>query len=332
MITNSCSIVGRCVRVDVREALSKGGKPYVSCNLTLRIGEDDNSDELVVRLFSMKYKNNGDELASYKGIATLMTEAKALHKTYKDGDNDAVEIKDDTIVEDITECEIIKCSSYKDFKFCRLETSIVTGMDGVEKKYLQINANYVNRGKEGEEFNPVNKATLVGKIVKAPVEMEDADENPIMKFTIQVPVFSKGYTKATGEVVEDKVDLHEFELVTYDTDMFGVIEDEFQKGNIAYIEAQMVRRIKRVEVEASTEGRRIIGAVEKKKEYKTEVKELILFLGGYSYDEGELDDTPEFNEELWEKAMNKESKQEVQQEQPKRDDRMKGGSGAKLPF
>ena len=40
---------------------------------------------------------------------------------------------------------------------------------------------------------------------------------------------------------------------------------------------------------------------------------------------------PEFNEELWEKAMNKEVKQEVQ-EQPKKDDRMKGGSGAKLPF
>ena len=70
MVTNSLNIVGKLVRLDVREALSKGGKPYVSCNLTLRIGEEEGSDELQVRMFSMKYKNKPMKLSivTPKGI------------------------------------------------------------------------------------------------------------------------------------------------------------------------------------------------------------------------------------------------------------------------
>ena len=306
---NEVRLQGKLKRVDLRTGMSKANKEYASVTYTL----DIEGNEVQVKSFSMRFKKNGDELSGYKGIMSIYNEAKAMHKTFKVGDGDAVVESaehNSTIVGTIEECDAIKTSSYKDFKYCRFETNVRKDQSGNIVKAVEVDANYVNRVKEEEEYKPKNYFVVTGQVVTVPIELEDADEKPYIRFNVLVPVFNKGYTRADGEEVEDKVVLHEIEMKSYDEATFDFIADEFEKGSFVQLNGRIVRTVNRIEKEIETDdGRRSFGRkAEVKKDYETKIVYYIDPLGGFKYeDPAELTENeelhPEFRPDLWEKGL-----------------------------
>lgn len=325
MVVNSIKLQGKLKRMDVRLGESKNsGKEYASANMTLVVDEN----ELIVRMFAMRHKNNGEERSDYTGIMTLYSEAKALHKTIKYGDADAVvESMEDneTIVETIEECEGIKCSSWKDFKYCRFEMNPRVSADGSVIKPVEITANYVNRFKENEEFNYKNYFEIVGMVKNVPVELEDVEGNPYLKFAIVVPELRKGYTRADGVVVEDTIKLHEIEVTSHNEAAFDDILNEFEKGCFASVNGEIIRTVERIEKEVEVAHVGFGRQKEVEPHFETKITSYIEILGGYRYDYEELEDKPEFNQELFAKGLeelekveeNLLSKNQEQQEKPR---------------
>lgn len=320
MVTNNVKLIGRLVRIDVVENESKSGKPYISATLTLRVGDND----IQTRVFSMKYKANGvDEQSSYKGIMTIYVEGNALYKSYKFMDKDAIHEKaenNETIVEDIEDCEVIKLSSYGNFKFCRFQTNTFLSKDNSIKKAVNIEFNYCNRGDKNEEYVSKNYWEVVGRVETEPVETVDKHEQPIIKFKVLVPTFNKGYEKQDGTKVEDSVRLDEIEVVSHDEDVFDYIQDNFEKGSFVSLNGEIIRKVTRIEVEQELDVDRGFGRTKEiEPQFKTDTDEYFEILGGFAYESEELEEVQEFKQELWEKALEdlEEKEEELKQSDEK---------------
>lgn len=300
MLCNNIKLVGRLNRLDVKEGNTKDGRPYITATLTLRVGEND----IQTRMFSMKYKANGDEQTAYKGIMTIYNEGKALYKSYTIEDVKKEESKetDETIIDNIEECEVIKLSSYGSYKYCRFQTNMYMSKDGNIAKAVNIEFNYCNRGSNEDEEK--NYFEVVGIVKDAPVEIEDKYENPMVKFTVLVPTFNKGYNKTDGTKVEDSIRLDEIEMVSHDESVFDYIMDNFGKGEIVSLNGEIVRVVTRIEVEAEPEQHIGFGRQkEVEPQFRTDVDSYFEVLGGFTYDMEEVEETNEFKQELIEKAL-----------------------------
>lgn len=297
IVTNNVEVIGRLNRVDARFGESKDGKPFVSMTFTLNV--EDN--QIRVESFSMQYKKNSqEELGSYKGLMTIFNESFALHKTIKNiGEDQATVVEDETIVEDINECDAIRFSNYGNFKYCRLVENVYA-KEGELVKNLRIEGAYPNRvDEEKKEYVPTADFEIAGVVTKAPVTME-VDEKECMQMTVVVPVF----LDAWGDR-EASVTLHEVQVRTYDEEVFGYLEDNFEKDSMVYLNGRIVREVKRVEMESvmNDEGRGFGRVMKKEPQYRTETNEYYEILGGYPLDEDEIEGTKALNMELWEKAL-----------------------------
>lgn len=300
---NEINLFGRLKRLDVVDGMTNDNRPWIKATLTLVVEEN----EIQVGMFSMCKKNNGDDMSSATAINTLYDESFALYKSRKKGKEDAVVEKkenNDTIVDNIDECEVIKCSSYKDFKYCRFENDVFMKDNNVVKR-TKIVANYVNRGKEDEEYSPKNEFEITGRVAKVPMEKEKNDE-PYISMSVIVPVFNKGYKKKDGTIVEDSVDLQEIELECHDENAFDYIIDNFSELNrLIYVNGEIFRHVERIEIKNESEdlnrgfGKKITHATK----YETKVDEHLEITGGYELEEEELENEPSFNEELWSKGI-----------------------------
>ena len=294
---NQCEIIGRVNRIDVRKGLSKAGAEFISATFSLSVEES----LIRVESFSMRYKkNSNEELGSYKGIITLLEECKALHKTVREiGESESVEVSDETIVSDINECDAIRFSNYGKFKTCKLvENSYCR--DGEIISNLRLEGTYPSRLDEDKKtYEAKADFEVAGKVLTAPVIMTDLDDKDYIQLTVEFPT----YTEAYGER-EASVQLQEITVKSYDEEVFGYIEENFEKDSMIYINGSIINEVKRVEVENDAEDNvRGFGRhLEKTPQFKTEVNSFYCLLGGYPLDEGDIEDTPALSSELWEKA------------------------------
>lgn len=314
MITNACNITGRLNRMDVKKGVAKTGNEFISVTFTLQVGES----QLRVENFSMKNKKDGTELSSYTGLMTLFNEAKALHKTMKEvGEEKAEEVQDETIVENIDECDAIRFSNYGNFKYCRIEENSYA-KDGEIVKNLRLVGASPNRVDESKkEYVPTADFEVAGVVTAPPVLLEK-DEVEFMQLKVMVPV----YMEAWGDR-EAKVDLAEMTVRLNDESAFGYVEDEFTVGAFVSLNGTIVREVKRVELEVpmEDEGRGFGRKIEHKAQYKTEIVEYYNLLGGYTLEEEEVENTPALNMDLWAKA--KEEKAQKEQEMLQQNDKPK---------
>lgn len=307
IVTNNVEVIGRLNRVDARFGNSKDGRPFVSMTFTLEV-----EDNLIkIESFSMQYKKNSEEeLGSYKGLMTILNESFALHKTIKKvGEDQATTVEDETIVENIDECDAIRFSNYGNFKYCRLVENVYA-KEGELVKSIRVEGAYPNRLDESKkEYVPTADFEIAGVVTKAPVSME-VDEEECMQMTVVVPV----YQDAWGDR-EASVTLHEVQVRTYDSEVFGYLEDNFEKDRIVYLNGRIVREVKRVEMETMMDdaGRGFGRTMKREPSYRTEVNEYYEILGGYPLDEDEIEETKALDMELWEKALQvkKEKEQEM---------------------
>ena len=352
MRTNNVEITGRLNRMDLRFGVAKTGNEFVSATFTLQVGES----QIKVENFSMRYKKDGEELASYKGLMTLFAECKALHKTFKRADEDmATEvtekmsyrelynlpgrstpqelIRDDaerkregeehlsTIVKDINECDAVRFSNYGNFKYCRLEENSYA-KDGEIVKNLRLVGASPNRVDESKkEYVPTADFEVAGVVMTAPM-LSEKDEVEFMQFKVMIPI----YTEAWGDR-EAKVDLVEMTVRLNDESAFGYVEDEFTVGAFVSLNGTIVREVKRVELEVpmENEGRGFGRQIEHKAQYKTEIVEYYNLLGGYTLEEEEVENTPALNMDLWNRA--KEEKAQKEQEMLQQNDKPRQGFG-----
>lgn len=305
VITNRVELQGRLNRIDVREGLSKAGAEFVSVTFTL----DVDGNQIRVESFSMKHSKNGDESKSYQGLMTIFNEGFALHKTVKKvGDDQATPIEDETIVEDINECDAIRFSNYGSFKYCRFEENVYA-KEGELVKNIRLQGAYPNRVDESKrEYTPTADFEISGVVRKAPM-MVERNEVECMEMTVEVPI----YVEAYGDR-EASVTLHEITVRTMDEEVFGYLEDNFELGSVVYLNGRIVREVQRVEIEAlaDDEGRGFGRKIKREPQYKTNINEYYEILGGYLLDEDEIEDTRAFDRDIWEKAT--QAKKEKEQE------------------
>ena len=306
IVTNNVEVIGRLNRMDVREGLSKAGAEFISVTFTLNVEES----QIKVESFAMKLNKNGEESGGYKGLMTIFNESFALHKTIREvGEDQATAVEDETIVEDINECDAIRFSNYGNFKYCRLVENVYA-KEGELVKNIRLEGAYPNRLDESKkEYVPTADFEIAGVVTKPPVAME-VNEEECMQLTVVVPI----YQDAWGDR-EANVTLHEIQVRTYDPEVFGYLEDNFEKDRIVYLNGRIVREVKRVEMESMTvdEGRGFGRTMKREPSYKTEVNEYYEILGGYPLDDDEIEETKALNMELWEKALQvkKEKEQEM---------------------
>lgn len=305
VITNRVELQGRLNRIDVREGLSKAGAEFVSVTFTL----DVDGNQIRVESFSMKHNKNGDESKSYQGLMTIFNEGFALHKTVKKvGDDQATPIEDETIVEDINECDAIRFSNYGSFKYCRFEENVYA-KEGELVKNIRLQGAYPNRVDESKrEYTPTADFEISGVVRKAPM-MVERNEVECMEMTVEVPI----YVEAYGDR-EASVTLHEITVRTMDEEVFGYLEDNFELGSVVYLNGRIVREVQRVEIEAlaDDEGRGFGRKIKREPQYKTDINEYYEILGGYLLDEDEIEDTRAFDRDIWKKAT--QAKKEKEQE------------------
>lgn len=295
VITNQVNIQGRLNRIDIREGLSKAGAEFISVTFTLNV--EDN--QIKVESFSMKHSKNGDESKSYLGLMTIFNESFALHKTIKKANDDqATPIEDETIVENIDECDAISFSNYGNFKYCRFEENAYV-KEGELIKNIRLQGAYPNRVDESKrEYTPTADFEISGVVKKAPIMLEK-DDVEYMEMTVEVPI----YVEAYGDR-EASVTLHEITVRTMDEEAFGYLEDNFELGSVVYLNGRIVREVTRVEMEvlSDDEGRGFGRKIKREPKYKTNINEYYEILGGYLLEEDDLEETKAFDREIWEKA------------------------------
>ena len=305
IVCNQVNLQGRLNRMDVKKGVAKTGNEFISVTFTLQVGDN----QLKVENFSMRNKKDGTELASYQGLMTLFTEGKALHKTMREiGAEQAEEVQDETIVENIDECDAIRFSNYGNFKYCRIEENSYA-KDGELVKNLRLVGASPNRVDETKkEYVPTADYEVAGVVTTCPVVMEK-DEVEFMQFKVMIPV----YAEAWGDR-EAKVDLVEMTVRLNDESAFGYVEDEFTVGSFVSLNGTIVREIKRVELDVpvENEGRGFGRKVEHKPQYKTEIVEYYNLLGGYTLEEEEVEGTPALNMDLWAKAKEEKAQKEAE--------------------
>ena len=304
MQINKITLQGKLVKLMYREGMSKNGKEFLSATFTL----DVDGNRINAETFTMKMKgDNSEESGAYKSLMTLWNEAKALQKSYKAvGEEKAVDIENETIVENIEEATAVKMSNYGSFKYCKFSENSFTNTSGEQIKNTRISFAYPNRMKD-EDYVAKRDFEICGKIKTAPVLLEKTDGTEYMKFTVIVPEYIEQWNDRP-----EQVKLQEITVTSHDPQAFGYIEDNFTMGSFVYLNGEIVRTVSRVEKETVVDDSRGFGRhLKSEPEYKTEVDERFEIMGGYELNEDELEMEKAFSQELWEKA-----EQEQEQEKP----------------
>ncbi len=299
--TNMIGLQGRINRIDVRRGLSKANAPFASYTFTL----DIDGDLVKVESFAMKLKANGEENTAYKGLETLLREAKALYKTVREvGADKAEAIEDETIVENIDECDALDCQNWKQFIYTRFEENAYA-KDGQMVRGVKIVTARPKRVDENKKaYTPVNQWEISGVITKEPV-MKEMDEKEFLEVVVTIPIYNEAY----GER-QESVTLHEVTLQAHSDEAIEYIMDTFNQGMFVYLNGKIVRTVERIEIESFDveTGRGFGKKIEKQPNYSTKVTEYFEILGGWELEEEEYIDEPSFNMELWKAA--KEEKEE----------------------
>ena len=311
MRTNSVIIEGKIKRMDYKFNKTKDGRDFVSATFTLCVDEN----EIRVESFSMRCKKNGDELSSYQGLITLFNEAKCVCKTYKKADMEKAElIEDETIVENIEDADALDCGNYK-VRYTRFEENSYE-REGQVVKNIRIQTTYPRRVDfEKKEYTPKADFIIAGKVKQPP--MLDPIDGEFVKMVVTVPIYQEGW----GDKKES-VTLHDITVETRDPNAFDYVLDNFVKDEMAYLEGRLLRTITQVEMESVIDDtERGFGSCKYNKEpkFKTKVDEAFIIEGGYPLEIEEIENMPEFKEELWEQAQQNQQQSQPQEQAPKKE-------------
>lgn len=124
---NNVEIIGTLKKIDIEEKKSKEGKEFISGRVTIEVVEGDRINNIQVRLFSNKFKKNGELNGIYKGYKTVKDEYNIGEQVRVTGD-------------------------------LRLEEYYT--QSGSLTSFNSVNALFFNRIEEGEEFRQKSIATL----------------------------------------------------------------------------------------------------------------------------------------------------------------------------
>ena len=316
--TNFIEIVGKMVRADYRRNVSKNGKPFLMATFTV----DVEGNQIKVESMAMQYKADGvTESSAYTGLMTIFDEGFACFKSMKDVNDEKGQEVEIGIVENVEDCTALRFSNYNGFKYTRFEESSYV-KDGQLIKNVRIKTAYPNRvDLEKVEYKPKAEFAVAGVVSQPPVILE-RDEQEYIRMSVVLPIYQEAYKDR-----EASVSLHEITVESRDAQTFDYIQDNFEKGCVAYLEGRLLRIVNRVEIESAMEEQtgRGFGACKLNKQqpkYKTEIDEAFIIEAGYPLELEEYEDMPEFNQELWnlakEEKAAKEQEMLEQQDKPKK--------------
>lgn len=292
--SNNVYLQGRINRIDARYGMTKANKEFMTVTFTL----DIEGNLIKVESFSMKHKKDGGLLSSFEGLNTLVTEAKCLHKTIKDiGDEEAQVVTDDTIVENIEDADALDCGNYG-IRYTRF-TENAYAREGNLVKNIRLECTYPRRvDEEKKEYQPKHEFAITGVLIAPAVLLEDAEGNEKVKLTVTIPTLQEAW----GDRPES-VTLHDVTVETRDPQAFDYVLDNFsEKGTFVYLEGEIFREVKRVELESAVDDMgRGFGKTKHNKDvqYRTEIDEAFIVEAGYPLEAEEVEDMKEMNMELW---------------------------------
>lgn len=251
---NTVTIEGTVSEITI-ETKGEGDKQFITGEILIQTSEDSVH---TVNVFANKYNKEGKESGIFKGIQTVMNDYKSIASVGKE------------------EADKVRIETGK------LSLNEYVGQDGEIKSYPQNTANFINRLKANEEFNPRAEfeVEIVVKSIKP--EVKNDEETGRAKIEAIIPVYG-------GRVIE-------FPLVA--TNENGVAEfllDNVEKGQTLFVYGEIVNRTVVTKREVGT------GFGKPQEKIKsTTVREYLITGGNPPYDE---DDVKAYKMEVIKKAL-----------------------------
>ena len=103
--------------------------------------------------------------------------------------------------------------------------------------------------KTKKEYQPKHEFAITGVLIAPAVLLEDAEGNEKVKLTVTIPTLQEAW----GDRPES-VTLHDVTVETRDPQAFDYVLDNFsEKGTFVYLEGEIFREVKRVELESAVD-------------------------------------------------------------------------------
>lgn len=154
---NSVEIIGTLKKVDIEEKVSRAGKEFITGKAVIEVVDGERINNIQVRFFSNKLKNNGELNGIYKGYKTVQEEYEVGQRVRVTGD-------------------------------LRLEEYYT--QNGSLTSFNSVNALFFNRVEDGEDFRQKAIATLDMVIENIQPKM-DAEGIPTAVHDVEA--FTVGY-------------------------------------------------------------------------------------------------------------------------------------------
>lgn len=154
---NNVEIIGTLKKFEAEEKVSKAGKDFITGKATIEVIEDSRINNIQVRFFSNKLKNNGELNGIYKGYKTVKDEYQVGDKVRVSGD-------------------------------LRLEEYYT--QSGSLTSFNSVNGLFFNRIEEGSDFRPKAIATL-DMVIESITHEVDAEGIPTDLHSVEA--FTVGY-------------------------------------------------------------------------------------------------------------------------------------------
>lgn len=240
-----------------------------------------------INVFSFKFNKEGKESGLYKGYDTIRREYKSIKEHGKDA-ADKVRIDQ-----------------------AKIGKNEYVGQDGEFKSYPRLTANFINRIKDNDVFEPKAKFTLEMVVASMVEEKRNGEETGRL--------ILKGYVPGYQETNDATRKIFPFEVVVAEPHSVGYVQNTYERGNTVKVFGEIVNQIivteKQIEVG--------FGAPQTQTDRK-EVREYVVTGGTPPYDE---DDKNAYDMDLIKAALKeREAAIEKKKEEKKAKANNQGGS------
>lgn len=207
---NEVTLEGKLLEIDSFEGKSKDGREYLSATLTVETGE---SEQVDVKMFTMKETKDGKENGIYKSLRTVVDEYKSVDKVGREeADNVRVE------------------ASTGKYSNGTVGLNDYVGGDGKLRSFPEISATFINRV-DGEVTPQAKFAVEV--VVDRVIDELNKEEEETGR------VILHGYIALYG----GKVIPFEFKV---DPDGSDYVRDNYEKGDTVYVYGDIINKSEKV--------------------------------------------------------------------------------------
>jgi hypothetical protein len=277
---NEVVIEGIVSEINIEEK-GEGKDAYITGEILIKTDKDSVH---TVSVFSKKYNKDEKESSIYKGLQTIKNEYKSIAKYGED------------------EADRVRITTGK------LGLNEYVGQNDEIKSYPQISANFINRLKAGEEFNPRAEFEVECVIKNVKPEMKNDEETGRAIVDVIIPVYG-------GKVIEFRF------VATEENGVADYLLNNVEKGQTITLFGDVVNRtiVERREVGTG------FGKPQEKIKSKT-IREFVITGGNPPLDE---DDEKAYSMDAIKKALVEREAYHNEMKEKKKQKESKSASGGK---